>query len=282
MFVIQITGGRKFLKPAPIKEAIKKYVDQYGAGNIILRQGEAKGADTLSKMIAKSLGIKDIQERPVEFYNLNWDDGLDAGNKRNEAMLDENPIPNIVLAFPDNESRGTWNMIEYAKARNIETIVYYGEISHNNPHYPKPAQTSIEKDVEFGLGQEYSAALLFADSIFPGCQLNKLPEYSDLDFVITKENEVKAFIEVKARRVSVNAYSTTMVAERKHRIAAALYESLKIQTFAIILFTDALVSFHLENKPDDVQFVKRDDRDKGMEHAFYNHSRFTYHIKKDI
>lgn len=408
MFVIQITGGREFNLPAAIYDTLKPYVDKYGPKNIIVRHGKATGADTLSHFQARKLNIveSNIQSRPVEYYGYSWKEGFDAGNKRNLAMLDEEPKPNIVLAFPDDNSKGTWNMIQFAKDRNIPVELFAGALSANNqqlqaykninadtiksinsgqytitadkihtitignkhngdvgiyvgrpsilgnpykkttelernsviesyrgwlqvqmqdinsPVYKKVhklakqaleeditlvcwcspkqchadvirdtileinkqqaiQQQSIQADVEFGVAQELSAALLFADQIWPGCQLHRLPEYSDLDFIVTYRGELRAFIEVKARRNKVDAYSTTIVPERKHIIAKSLYESLKIQTFLVIVFEDALVSLHLENEPDRIEYIKRDDRVKGYDHCHYNTGRFTYHLQKE-
>ncbi len=272
MFVIQITGGREFTDGSAIYNAMKPYIDKYGAKNIIVRHGKARGADSISHFQARKLGIPDdqIQARPVEFYGLSWDNNAGAGNQRNIAMLEEEPKPDVVLAFPTENSVGTLNMMQFAMERDIDVVV----------QGRKPA-TSVEKDLEFGLQQELSAAMLFADEIYPGSMVSRLPEYSDLDFVITWRGELKAFVEIKARRVSINAYNSTIMPLRKHMIAKSIYESLKIPTYAIIVFEDALVSFRLENEPDAVEYVGRDDRSgKGMDHGFYNHIRFTHHIKK--
>lgn len=276
MFVIQITGGRDYTDSSAIFNTMKPYVDKYGAKNIIVRHGKAIGADSIAHFQARKLGIPEdhIQARKPEYYGYSWkpeDDGKAAGNLRNIAMLEEEPIPNIVLAFPGPNSTGTYNMITFAKERNIDVVVY-GKST---------VEQSITTDIKFGLEQELSAAMLFADEIWPGSSVSRLPEYSDLDFVITRRGEVMAFLEIKARRVSVDEYKTTMIPLRKHHIAKQIYDNLKIQTFAIIVFQDAMVSFHLENAPDEIQFVKRDDRESGMQHCFYNHSRFTYHMRKE-
>lgn len=131
-FVIQITGSRTWKNPHPIREKLKEYVEAYGAGNLILRHGNARGADVLSGVIAKKLGIE-VQARNVEYYGFSWNAGRDAGQKRNEAMLDEEPKPDVVLAFPNEESIGTWNMIKSAKERKIDIWVYptFHNLSHN-------------------------------------------------------------------------------------------------------------------------------------------------------
>lgn len=139
-YVICITGSRTFIDRAPIREAIQECIDTYGARSIILRHGAARGADTIAKFIARDLGIEKIQDRPVEYYGYSWEpdkDGKEAGNKRNKAMLEEMPIPDIILAFPNDDSKGTWNMIQFVNDKGMHIKVYYGALSHNNPHYPK-------------------------------------------------------------------------------------------------------------------------------------------------
>jgi hypothetical protein len=387
MFVIQITGGRGFNIPSAIYDGLKPFVDTYGKKNIIVRHGGARGADQHSEFQARRLGISNIQSRPVT--DEEWKRvGKAAGNIRNIAMLEEEPKPDVVLAFPDENSRGTWNMIDFAKERGITVMLFAGALSPDNPKLkafnanevskqseptitvgnrhkgdkgiyvgrPTPlgnpfvleteadrprileqyeqwldeqlqdpdsaaskemqrladlateqdvklicscsprmchadvikqrlegklgkSKTSIERDVEFGETQELSAAMLYADEIWPGSTVSRLPTYSDLDFVVTWRGETKAFLEIKARRVSVNDYTTTMIPLRKHHIAKQILDNLKVPTLAIIVFEDALVSFHLALEPDDIRYVQRDDRSKGMDHAFYSHGRFTFHMK---
>jgi hypothetical protein len=123
-FTIQITGGRGFRDYKVIYESLKPYVDKYGAANIIVRHGAAQGADTLAGMQAKQLGITNIQARPIKYYGYSWEkDGLNAGNLRNRAMLLEMPKPDVVLAFPDKNSRGTWNMVNDATIAGFEIHV---------------------------------------------------------------------------------------------------------------------------------------------------------------
>ncbi len=131
MYVIQITGGRSFRDYKAIYDALKLQTDIYGADNIIVRHGNAIGADQIAGFQAKRLGIKNIQARKPEYYGYSWDldkDGFAAGNLRNQAMLDEMPTPDIVLAFPDRNSKGTWNMIDFATRAGILTHVYQGAL----------------------------------------------------------------------------------------------------------------------------------------------------------
>lgn len=309
-YVIQITGGRDYTDGSAIYNLMKQYVDKYGANNIIVRHGKARGADSLAHFQARRLGVPEdhIQARPPEYYGFSWKEGLDAGNKRNIAMLEEEPIPNVVLAFPADNSVGTVNMMEFAMERNIELVVQgrapevinaadiksigtpvniladkiNAAVATNTMITDKIEANSIVTDIEFGIQQELSAAMLFVDGVWTGASVSRLPEYSDLDYAVTWRGNLIAFLEIKARRVNVDTYTSTMIPLRKHHIAKQISDNLKIPTYAVIVFQDAMVSFHLENEPDEVQFVKRDDRDKGMQHCFYSHSRFTYHMRKTL
>jgi len=127
MIIIQITAGREYTDDETIRNAIDAEVNTHGARNIIIRHGNARGGDRKAHLQALLLGIpkENIQSRPVEYYGYSWErDGLNAGNLRNAAMLDEEPQPDKVLAFPDPQSRGTWNMVRLAEERGIPTDVH--------------------------------------------------------------------------------------------------------------------------------------------------------------
>lgn len=79
--------------------------------------GKAKGADSLGEKYAKEWGAK-VLEFPAD-----WDKyGKRAGPIRNQQMLDEGK-PDLVVAFPTKNSKGTYHMIRIAKEAGVETIV---------------------------------------------------------------------------------------------------------------------------------------------------------------
>ncbi|KKL09598.1 hypothetical protein LCGC14_2564270, partial [marine sediment metagenome] len=83
----------------------------------VIIEGGARGADKIAREIAIELEI-DVMEYPAE-----WDKyGEGAGPIRNQQMLDE-AYPNLVLAFPLPDSRGTWDMIRRARAAGIEVKI---------------------------------------------------------------------------------------------------------------------------------------------------------------
>jgi hypothetical protein len=85
-------------------DVINLILKAQGPGHILI-EGGAKGADTLAKYVALSLGWE------VESYPADWKTyGRAAGPIRNAQMLSQGR-PNVVVAFWDGESRGTLDMI---------------------------------------------------------------------------------------------------------------------------------------------------------------------------
>jgi len=82
-------------------------------------EGEARGADTMARIAAETLGIYVLK------FPANWGKyGRAAGPIRNQQMLDEGK-PTLVLAFHNDieHSRGTKNMVEKALKANIHVEV---------------------------------------------------------------------------------------------------------------------------------------------------------------
>jgi hypothetical protein len=86
----------------------------------VVIEGEAPGADSLARDAAEYFGI------PIVRYPADWKQyGRAAGPIRNTQMLTEG-TPDLVIAFHDNlaASKGTKNMVEQSKKRNIPVKVY--------------------------------------------------------------------------------------------------------------------------------------------------------------
>lgn len=85
--------------------------------DLVIIEGEAKGADFLARVWAKHHSI------PYEAYPADWKTyGVGAGPIRNKEMLVKGK-PNLVIAFLSKGSKGTANMLKQAKEANVETIV---------------------------------------------------------------------------------------------------------------------------------------------------------------
>lgn len=80
----------------------------------VIIEGEARGADTLSRIAAKQLGME------VHEFTAKWEKhGRAAGMIRNREMLKQ--VPDLVLAFHSNltTSKGTRDMVNLAIKNNI-------------------------------------------------------------------------------------------------------------------------------------------------------------------
>lgn len=117
---IIVAGSRDFDN----RELLHFHLDRILATkeNAEIVSGHAKGADSMAEEYAKEKGIA------LSVFPADWKQyGRAAGPIRNKQMLDYicegNPV---LVAFWDGESRGTKNMIDIAKKRNVECHVIVG------------------------------------------------------------------------------------------------------------------------------------------------------------
>lgn len=136
---ILVCGGRDFTNYELLRETLDDIIferawtlteDVYGnfLPNVVIIHGGAKGADLLADQWAV------VNWAGLEEYKAEWDKyGNRAGPIRNQRMLDEGK-PQLVVAFPTPNSKGTWDMIRRAKRHGIETIIVgdYGPKSKNS------------------------------------------------------------------------------------------------------------------------------------------------------
>lgn len=84
-------------------------------GTVIVH-GDCRGVDEMVEKFARAIGLV---TKPYPVSNEEWRRlGPSAGPRRNQRMLDENPV-NLVIAFPAKESRGTKDMIRRARRAGI-------------------------------------------------------------------------------------------------------------------------------------------------------------------
>jgi len=124
MFKVLICGGRDFTDFEYASNIVRDhlatmYFNPSEKEDVVFISGMAKGAD----QIPFELG--DLDEwGGVEKYPADWDKyGKKAGPIRNQQMLDEGK-PDLVLAFPTEKSRGTYDMIRRAEKAGIPVYVY--------------------------------------------------------------------------------------------------------------------------------------------------------------
>lgn len=110
---VLVCGGRGYINKARLEEVLNSRSD---IGCIV--QGGATGADRLAKLWAISKGIPEFE------CKANWTKFQKAaGSIRNNWMLQWFK-PDLVIAFPAPESRGTWHMIKLARETpGVEVLV---------------------------------------------------------------------------------------------------------------------------------------------------------------
>lgn len=124
MKTVIITGSRDYRDPKPIRKAMQALLAEHGIYKF--RHGKAKGADNLGEYIARNI----LRLPDINGYKADWDKhGNAAGPIRNREMLDteiakEGRDNIIVIAFPLEQSKGTYDMIKYSRECKVEVRVY--------------------------------------------------------------------------------------------------------------------------------------------------------------
>lgn len=115
--ILLICGDREWNNIAPIQDRLELLIE-LGIKPVVIH-GNCRGADKLADKAAKRLGL------PVFACDANWEVyDKAAGPIRNGWMADMKP--DLVWAFYVNiaQSKGTKNMVNQAKARQIPTVVF--------------------------------------------------------------------------------------------------------------------------------------------------------------
>ena len=117
---IIVAGTRYFEDYNKVKETLDNLLEKNILTSII--SGGAKGADFLGEKWAKEHNI------PLEIFSAEWEKyGKKAGMLRNKEMGDEG---DMLVAFWDGNSKGTYHMIEYMKKlKKPIKIIKYNEIN---------------------------------------------------------------------------------------------------------------------------------------------------------
>jgi hypothetical protein len=88
---------------------------------ILLVHGGADGVDSLFDWAVK----KNYPHWVIRVEPADWvKHGKIAGPIRNRLILD-NYKPQLLLAYPDDESIGTWDMVRAARERKIDHLVRF-------------------------------------------------------------------------------------------------------------------------------------------------------------
>lgn len=126
-FAFLVAGSRDYTNYAEFARITDHLLSQVaGKYDLIVFEGEARGADTLAKKYASEKGYK------LAPYPADWDlYGKAAGLWRNEVMTSEVSLyPKKAALFfvddvPNNQtSRGTWHCISQAQDRGIPLKIW--------------------------------------------------------------------------------------------------------------------------------------------------------------
>ena len=112
-----VCGGRKYRNEARVWKELNNLHSKIPFTSF-MQGGEPNGADRIAKEWAKTkIGLERFE------CKADWTTyGKAAGPIRNSRMLEWKP--DMVVAFPDPESKGTWDMIDKARAAGVNTIVF--------------------------------------------------------------------------------------------------------------------------------------------------------------
>lgn len=120
MFKVIIAGGRDFTNYEVLKYAVNEKLS--GITEVEIVCGGAAGADELGKWYANEMGLG-IKEFPADWKKH----GKAAGPIRNLEMAN---YADALIAFWDGKSKGTKDMIDKAKTKNLRVqIVLYNQTS---------------------------------------------------------------------------------------------------------------------------------------------------------
>lgn len=116
LFRVIIAGTRTFTDYTLLQRECNHLLsEKQRTHNIVVVSGTARGADTLGERYARERGFQ------LRRFPADWDkDGKKAGMLRNYRMADN---ADALIVFWDGTSRGTANMINIARKKNLPVRV---------------------------------------------------------------------------------------------------------------------------------------------------------------
>ena len=122
-----IAGGRDFNDYVLLREECLKILRQLKSEgyntkreNITIVSGKARGADTLGEKFQKEFKLN-LKEFPAD-----WNIGRQAGYIRNNNMAEyakKDEEIGVLIAFWDNQSKGTKHMVDLANKHGLRVFV---------------------------------------------------------------------------------------------------------------------------------------------------------------
>ena len=114
-YKVIVAGCRDFADYELLKEKCDFYLQNQKPEDIVIVSDHASGADALGERYAQERGYE------TEVYPADWKtNGRAAGPIRNAQMA---AVADALIAFWDDKSRGTKNMIDTATKRGLQVAV---------------------------------------------------------------------------------------------------------------------------------------------------------------
>jgi len=126
-----ITGSRFWTDETAMRDAFSCI---QSPTPVVLIHGCCSGADMMADRIAREYGWE-VRRYPADWtgpcqpecppghriHSGRRDYCPDAGHRRNRAMVDSKP--NVVYAFPTEQSKGTWSAVRLAREADITCVI---------------------------------------------------------------------------------------------------------------------------------------------------------------
>lgn len=115
---IMVTGSRDLKDVSKVRRAL---VELNAPADSTLIHGDCRGADRIAAAIAREFGWK-VEAYPPKKEDIAAISFAFAALQRNSFMVWTKP--DVVVAFPLGESRGTWDAVHKAREAKINVLVW--------------------------------------------------------------------------------------------------------------------------------------------------------------
>lgn len=114
---ILVTGDKDWTDIDTIAKALMLHSND----NVTIVEGECRGADIISAVIARELGF-DVKPYPAKWRDEQGNYRPWGGVERNQRMLDDNPDIDVCYAFHNDifSSRGTKDMLKRVMKKGVQ------------------------------------------------------------------------------------------------------------------------------------------------------------------
>lgn len=92
------------------------------------------------------------------------------------------------------------------------------------------------------------------------CEYHKLPIAYKADYALMRDGELKAFAEIKCRKVTHDKYDTIILSLLKWHDINALAQRVNVPAMLVVRYTDGVYTIPLREVPDSIEIGGRVDR----------------------